>query len=143
MAQKKHGELGLAAFFVVLGVMLVISAGNFPERAQTSTAVYVRFVGLGMAILAGADFLLTLRKEGAVIELFANKVYFFGLVGLMIAYMVLLMLDVGFLVSTLPFLIGASILLGYRKWRTMAITFVTTLLATYFIFFRLLEVPMP
>ena len=143
MARKKPGELGFAAFFVALGVMLFISAGNFPERAQTSTAVYVRFVGIGMAVLSGIDFILTLRKQDVEIELFANKAYFFGLVGLMVVYMVLLMLDVGFMISTLPFLAAASLLLGYRNWKTMAITFVTTLLGTYFIFFRLLDVPMP
>jgi hypothetical protein len=143
MARKKPGELGLAAFFVILGVVLYVSTNNFPERAQTSTAVYVRFVGAGMAVLSAIDFVLTMRKQDVEIQFFANRVYFFGLVGLMIAYMVLLMLDVGFLVATLPFLLASGVLLGYRNWKTMGITFVTTLAATYFIFFRLLDVPMP
>ena len=143
MVNKKPGELALAAFFVFLGIALYISSLSFPERAQTSTAVYVRFVGAGMAILSAVDFILTLRKESGKIELFANKLYFFGLVGLMIAYMVLLMLDVGFMIATVPFLAAASLLLGYRNWKVMGMSFVTILVATYFIFFRLLQVPMP
>jgi len=143
MVNKKPGELALAAFFVFLGITLFISAAGFPERAQTSTAVYVRFVGLGMALLAAIDIVITLRKESGKIELFNNRTYFFGLVGLMVAYMVLLMLNVGFLISTIPFLAATSLLLGYRNWKIMALSFVGILLSTYFVFFRLLQVPMP
>jgi Tripartite tricarboxylate transporter TctB family len=143
MVAKKPGELALAAFFVFLGITLFISSLSFPERAQTSTAVYVRFVGAGMAVLAALDFFLTLRKEGGTVELFTSKVYFFGLVGLMVVYLILLMLDLGFMISTIPFLAAASLLLGYRNWKVMGVSFVTILVLTYLIFFRLLQVPMP
>lgn len=143
MVQKKPGELALAAFFVFLGIVLYISAASFPERAQTSTALYVRFVGLGMAVLSAIDFVIFLNKKSSKIELFTNKNYFFGLVGLMLAYMILLMLNVGFMIATIPFLVATSLLLGYRNWKIMAISFVGILLSTYVVFFRLLQVPMP
>ena len=143
MVHKKPGELALAAFFVFLGIVIYTSAASFPERAQTSTALYVRFVGMGMAVLAAIDFVISLRKSSVRIELFTNKTYFFGLVGLMTVYMVLLLLNVGFMISTIPFLVATSLLLGYRKWKVMAVSFVTILLSTYVVFFRLLQVPMP
>jgi len=143
MVSKKPGELALAAFFVFLGIVLFVSAAGFPERAQTSTAVYVRFIGVAMTILAAVDFVISLRKESAKVELFSNKKFFFGLVGLMLAYMILLMLNVGFMIATIPFLAATSLLLGYRNWKIMGISFVGILLATYFVFFRLLQVPMP
>ena len=143
MVQKKPGELALAAFFVFLGIILFINSFSFPERAQTSTAVYVRFVGLGMALLAAVDFVKSMKKKSGRIELFTNKKYFFGLVLLMLAYMILLMLNVGFMISTIPFLAATSLLLGYRNWKIMTISFVGILLSTYLIFFKLLQVPMP
>lgn len=143
MVYKKPGELALDVFFVMLGIVLFMSAASFPERAQTSTAIYVRFVGFGMAALAGSDFIITLRKSSGRIELFTSKTYFFGLVGSMTVYMILLLLDVGFMISTIPFLAATSLLLGYRKWKVMALSFVIILLSTYFVFFRMLQVPMP
>ncbi|OQY32552.1 MAG: hypothetical protein B6241_10755 [Spirochaetaceae bacterium 4572_59] len=143
MVNKKPGELALAAFFVFLGIVLYISAAGFPERAQTSTAVYVRFVGAGMALLSVADFFMTLRKESGKVELFTNKTYFFGLVGLMLIYMILLMLDVGFMIATIPFLTATALLLGNRNWKIMATSYVSILVSTYLVFFRLLQVPMP
>jgi hypothetical protein len=143
MVNKKPGELALAAFFVFLGIFLFISTASFPQRAQTSTAVYVRFIGVGMAVLSAIDFVISLKKESKRIELFTNKTYFFGLVGLMLVYMILLMLNVGFMIATLPFLAATSLLLGYRNWKIMAISFVAILLSTYLVFFRLLQVPMP
>ena len=111
MVHKKPGELALAAFFVFLGIVIYTSAASFPERAQTSTALYVRFVGMGMAVLAAVDFVISLRRSSVRIELFTNKTYFFGLVGLMTVYMVLLLLNVGFMISTIPFLVATSLLL--------------------------------
>lgn len=143
MVNKKPGELALAAFFVFLGIVLFASTSKFPERAQTSTAVYVRFVGFGMAILAAIDFILSLKKESGKVELFTNKIYFFGLVGLMSAYMILLMFNVGFMIATIPFLAATALLLGYRNWKIMSISFVGILLSTYLVFFKLLQVPMP
>jgi tripartite tricarboxylate transporter TctB family protein len=143
MVSKKPGELALAAFFVFLGIVLYVSTAEFPERAQTSTAVYVRFVGLGMAILSAVDFVMTLKKKSGKVELFNNKKYFFGLVGMMLAYMMLLMLNVGFMIATIPFLAATSLLLGYRNWKIMAISFVGILLSTYLVFFKMLQVPMP
>lgn len=146
MVSKKPGELILAVFFVFLGVVLYVSTKNFPERAQTSTAVYVRFIGAGMALLSAIDFVLVLRKkskDSGSIEIFTNKTYFFGIVGLMILYMVLLMLNVGFMVATVPFLIATSLLLGYRNWKNMVVSFVVLLFATYFVFFKMLQVPIP
>lgn len=143
MVNKKPGELALAAFFVFLGIFLYASTASFPARAQTSTAMYVRFIGAGMAVLSAMDFVISLRKESKKIELFTNKSFFFGLVGLMLAYMILLMLNVGFMIATLPFLAATSLLLGYRNWKIMAVSFVTILLSTYLVFFRLLQVPMP
>lgn len=143
MVNKKPGELALAAFFVFLGIALYISAAGFPERAQTSTAVYVRFVGAGMAVLSVVDFIMTLRKESGKVELFTNRTYFIGLIGLMLAYMILLMLNVGFLIATIPFLAATALLLGYRNWKIMAISFVSILVSTYLVFFKMLQVPMP
>ena len=143
MVNKKPGEIALAAFFVFLGIFLYASTASFPARAQTSTAMYVRFIGAGMAVLSAMDFVISLRKESKKIELFTNKTFFFGLVGLMLAYMILLMLNVGFMIATLPFLAATSLLLGYRNWKIMAVSFVTILLSTYLVFFRLLQVPMP
>ncbi len=143
MVNKKPGELSLAAIFVFLGIMLYISTADFPERAQTSTAVYVRFVGAGMALLSAVDFIMTLKKKSGEVRLFRNPAYFFGLIGLMLAYMILLMLNVGFLVATVPFLVAAALLLKYRNWKIMIASFVGILLSTYLVFFKMLQVPMP
>lgn len=143
MVNKKPGELTLAAIFVFLGIILYISAASFPERSQTSTAVYVRFVGAGMALLSAADFIISLRKKSGRIKLFRNPVYFFGLIGLMLAYMILLMLNVGFMIATVPFLVATALLLKYRNWKIMIVSFVGILLSTYLVFFKMLQVPMP
>ena len=89
------------------------------------------------------DIFITLRKESGKVELFTNKTYFFGLIGLMLAYMILLMLNVGFMIATVPFLAATALLLGYRNWKIMALSFGGILISTYLVFFRMLQVPMP
>ncbi len=77
------------------------------------------------------------RKEDSV-----NKLQAVGLAGLMFAYIIVIQY-LGYYISTFLFLTGGSYLLDYRKTWLILLNSVGFTVLSYFIFYKILQVPLP
>jgi len=146
---KRLAELLLLVGFLVLAVLLYRSTAAWSPLVQGSTAMYARFLAVGLGVLCLYELTVFIRNRSADDEegrgklaLAANPWRFWGLVGLLVIYAGTFD-RLGFYLSSGIFLPLAMLLLGARKPLTIILTTAGVLLFVYLVFVRLLEVPLP
>lgn len=147
---KRLAELLLLIGFMVLAVLLYRSTAAWPAMVQGSTAMYVRFLGLGLGLLCLYELFVFIRNrqrenrknDPEKMELAASPLRFWGLLGLLALYAATFD-KMGFYLSSALFLPLTMLLLGARKPLTILLTTAGVLLFVYLVFARLLEVPLP
>ncbi len=148
---RRMAELVLLGGFLILAVLLYRSTAGYPPSVQGSTAMYVRFLGVALALLCGLEIVFALRKrerrepregESDKMAVAARPLRFWGLFVLLLAYSALLS-TLGFYLASALFLPLAMLLLGQRKPVTILLTTGGVLLFVYLVFVRLLEVSLP
>ena len=150
---KRLTELLLLVGFLVLAVLLYRSTAAWPAMVQGSTAMYVRFLGVGLGLLCFYELGVFIRTrhnknetegpEGREkLAIAASPLRFWGLLGLLAVYAATFD-RLGFYLSSAIFLPLAMLLLGARKPLTIILTTAGILLFVYLVFARLLEVPLP
>ncbi|PID43435.1 MAG: hypothetical protein CSB48_05045 [Proteobacteria bacterium] len=143
---KRLAELLLLIGFLVLAVLLYQSTASYPPSVQGSTAMYVRFLGVALAVLCAFELLLWIQQRGKVQEekltMTGAPVRFWGLLILLSACSAL-MSTFGFYLTSAVYLPLGMLLLGERKPLRIVLTSVATMLFIYLVFEEILEVPLP
>ncbi|MFV0475771.1 MAG: tripartite tricarboxylate transporter TctB family protein [Pikeienuella sp.] len=143
MRKATFDRLVLAGF-VVLAVLLYVSAADFSGIAQKTSAKYVRFLAISFGGLSLVQLALSLKRaadeEG--LKLFERADRFFGLLGALILFAIAFE-PLGFFIPAAVFIPAVAFLLGYRNRAAIALTTAGLLGFIYLIFIKLLAVNLP
>ncbi len=138
---------------VVIGLLLIFLSGylywltlDFPQGELSKTAgpaAMPRLWLYGLVLFSAILIVNTIRDKAASnIDNGRNRIQSMSLIGLMIAYL-LIVGYLGYYISTTIFLISGAYLLGYRKHWIIAVSGLGFTLLSYLIFYKLLQVPLP
>ena len=150
MNRRIVGPLLLVGF-LTLAVLFYRNTASYPVFVQGSTASYVRFLALSLGILSVADLLLSLKRQrggggnadgGEEPAGGMNFKRFWALLILLVLYSWALG-PFGFFLASVVFLPVAMFAMGSRRVVSIAGTSAGILVFTYFVFDKLLEVPLP
>lgn len=132
------------AGFIVLAVLLYISAADYPGIAQKTSAKYVRFLALSFGILSAVQLLLSLRRHAPdeALDLFGRAGRFFGLLAGLVLFAVVFR-PLGFFIPAAVFIPAVALLLGYRNLLIIAASTVGVLAGVWLIFVQVLSVNLP
>jgi hypothetical protein len=138
------GRIILPLFFVEFTAVFGILALNFPKATGDEVgASIVPFLWL-IGIFSLALFLLIRGLSGQEEEDpewgRVGKVFIF--LGMTVVYLLIMQL-IGYSLATLLYLICGMLFLSYRNWKVMITISGGWVLFSYFIFYRLLYVPLP
>jgi putative tricarboxylic transport membrane protein len=138
------GRIIIPLFFIEFTVVFGILALNFPKaRGDEVGASIVPFLWL-ICIFGLALYLLirgiTRQEEKDPEWGRVGKVFIF--LGMTVAYLFIMQL-IGYSLATLLYLICGMLFLSYRNWKVMITISGGWVLFSYFIFYRLLYVPLP
>ncbi len=140
---KKIFDYIILVFCVVLAVLLHRSTASYPEICQNSTASYVRFLALCLAILSMVQIGINYKKnDNSSVEIYKDKKRFFTLVILLVVY-ALLISYFGFMLSTALFLPLTMVLMGHRRKITIILSSAGLILFIQVLFVSVLQVPLP
>ena len=138
---------------VVIGLLLIFLSGylywltlDFPQGELSKTAgpaAMPRLWIYGLLLFSAILIVNTIRDKAASnLDNGRNLIQSVSLIGLMIAYL-LIVGYLGYYISTTIFLISGAYLLGYRKHWIIAVSGLGFTLLSYLIFYKLLQVPLP
>lgn len=140
---EERNNCFVSAALVVLSVVGIC----YTKTISTNAAKYPMFVlwlivilGLGLFL---KSFIAIRRQEGGLKQEEKQPVLTkreWGVIGIAIAYAVLLSL-VGFIIASLLVFVGLAIYIGYRKWVVLGIVSVCSVAMIYYVFFEYLNLP--
>lgn len=154
------GEIIIGLALITLGIVIYLQGGNLPSlnEAVFNAGSFPRLIA-GLLIFLSLILILSkiieLRKRKPAEDSVSNKermAAFYGEYRLVILTMVVffayifVLQFIGFVVSTILFIIGAAILIGYRKRKevvTISLVAVILTLTIYFFFENVLYVRFP
>lgn len=143
---KRIAELLILSGYLILAVLLYRSTASYPTSVQGSTALYVRFLGMALAVFCSLELFLWFKNRKQVetekLTIAAVPARFWGLFVLLLIYSTALSY-LGFYISSALFLPLAMLMLGAKKPLSLSLTSVGVLLFVYLVFEKLLEVPLP
>lgn len=143
---KRLAELLILSGYLILAVLLYRSTASYPTSVQGSTALYVRFLGMALAVFCSLELFLWFKNrkqaETEKLTIAAVPARFWGLFVLLLIYSTALSY-LGFYISSALFLPLAMLMLGAKKPLSLSLTSVGVLLFVYLVFEKLLEVPLP
>lgn len=143
---KRLAELLILIGYLILAVLLYRSTAGYPQSVQGSTAMYVRFLGVALAVLCSFELFLWVQQRSQAkkenLNITVAPIRFWGLLILLIVYSALLS-TFGFYLTSAVYLPLGMVLLGERKPLRITLTSTGTLLFVYLVFAKLLEVPLP
>lgn len=143
---KRIAELLILSGYLILAVLLYRSTASYPTSVQGSTALYVRFLGMALAVFCSLELFLWFKNRKQVetekLTIAAVPARFWGLFILLLIYSTALSY-LGFYISSALFLPLAMLMLGAKKPLSLSLTSVGVLLFVYLVFEKLLEVPLP
>lgn len=148
----KKRDLISSLFFCIIGVIFFIGSFNYSiwERYGPGPGLFPLILGIIFSILSFSLFLTSLfrkeRKEDELIEseplnLFAINRTIIYLCTILCFYF--LFDRLGFLLTILIFMLGTLILFGEKSIKFSFLISILTSLGIYFLFVRLLGVPLP
>jgi len=145
-SEKKSytGRIIIPLFFIEFSVVFGILALNFPKASGDEVGASV-VPYLWLICISGLALFLLIRgitgheekdpEWGRV-----GKVFIF--LGMTVAYLLIMQL-IGYSLATLLYLVFGMLFLSYRNWTVMITLSGGWVLFSYFIFYRLLYVPLP
>ncbi|MDN5354330.1 MAG: putative tricarboxylic transport rane protein [Candidatus Cloacimonadota bacterium] len=140
--QGNIGSLLIPIFFIILSLIFFLLSFTFPSKEEVSSAVVPRLWIFLLIPLNIIVLIKNVKKEQVVKESSVSSKMVFKFMFLLILYL-LGIYYLGYFISTFFFLPAGILMLGYRKyWSTLFIS-LGWLLFSYFIFYKLLFVPLP
>lgn len=141
---KKYIDRAVLLFFIIVAVFLYLSTADYSGIAKTTSAHYVKFLAVFIGVLSVIQLLLSLIKDKSYtrLQIAEHLPRFFGLlISLIIFGFVFEYL--GFFVSAGIFIPVVALILGYRRYVTLAMTTIAVLAFVYLVFVKLLSVNLP
>ena len=151
MASKRWGELGISAGMALLAVAFY-SLATFRQDINPidpGPAVYPRVVSVLLFLFSAVQILLSWRRrdplgEGAAARQGGGQAYKYSLGTLALSILYVGFFDkANYLVTTTTFLLALMFLGGVRKWLVLLGVALCYGLATYYVFGKILMVPLP
>jgi hypothetical protein len=141
----------VGAILLALSASLFAATFSFPKlTVALSPTVFPRFVTVGLFILSALLLIQGLSRRlgqrGGTAPAGAPKRAFvlrFLLLGAGALLYVLLLEPAGYLLATPPFLVGAMLLFGERKWHRLLSVSVLSTVVLYGLFRMVFRVPLP
>ncbi|MBC8384835.1 MAG: tripartite tricarboxylate transporter TctB family protein, partial [Candidatus Cloacimonetes bacterium] len=136
------GKIMIPVFFLLLSIILFIISFSFPSNERVGPSVIPRlwiFILIPLNIYVLID---VLRQKKEIEHHNENKNVVFRFIGLLILYLIGI-LYLGYFISSSIFLIVGIYMLGYRRILPMLLISAGWLLFSYFVFYKLLYVPLP
>ncbi|MDY6916279.1 MAG: tripartite tricarboxylate transporter substrate-binding protein, partial [Candidatus Cloacimonadota bacterium] len=140
--RKMAGEILIPILFILISLLFLLLSFTFPSLEEVSSAVVPRlwiFILIPLNIIV---LIKSLRKKEEIKYSSSNVKMVYNFICLLILYL-LAMHYIGYFISTFLFVTTAILLLGYRKYIVLLMISVGWLLFSYFVFYRLLYVPLP
>ncbi|MBR1919219.1 MAG: tripartite tricarboxylate transporter TctB family protein [Spirochaetales bacterium] len=142
--QEYKIDIGVGAVAIVIGVAAFVLSLEMPGRASLfPKLVSALFCILGLSLILTSYARIRSGSESTkpllTLELFKGPVMVFAI---LIAYVVV-MVNVGFYVTTPFMLILYMRLLGIRSWRTVLLVTVIVMLFIFGLFSFALDIPLP
>jgi len=140
--KRKYNGLMIPVFFILLSILFYVISFSFPSNEKVGPSVVPR---LWIFILIPLNiYLITtiLKQKGNIEEISNNKLMVFKFVGLLILYLISIFY-LGYFISSFVFLFFGIYMLGYRNYLTMLLLSTGWLLFSYFVFYKLIFVPLP
>jgi putative tricarboxylic transport membrane protein len=141
--RERAGNIVSAALLLVLAVTVFVLTLGFPPPGQPNdpgTAAFPRMVAVALGVLAVVQLLRPDRREPLPRGSAALRVA--GILGLLLAY-ALILEALGFVLSTILFLLGALLLAGTRRPLYLIAVPVGASVVLFYVFYELLEVSLP
>ncbi|RLC52696.1 MAG: hypothetical protein DRZ79_00765 [Candidatus Cloacimonadota bacterium] len=136
------GGITIPLSFIFLIIIFYLVSLNFPEGTKVGPAVVPR---LWMFVLIPLNLYLlvqALRKKTDKDSEKGNTKIVFTFIALLVFYLVALVF-IGYFISTFIFIFVSMLILGYRKYVSMVIISAIWIIFSYFVFYKLLQVPLP
>ncbi|MCF6172942.1 MAG: tripartite tricarboxylate transporter TctB family protein [Campylobacteraceae bacterium] len=140
---KKHIDIILSLFFIILAVLLYRSTATFPKSALFTTAVYIKFLAYLLAITAFVQLIKSFMADAADKVIFAKDPKKFFILMLSLIVYVWIMRHLGFIISTLIFLPVTMRYMGYEKFRKSIIISAGITLFVYVLFVQIFDIQLP
>lgn len=134
----RHAELAFPAAIAAGSAALYPTLGGLPWESRGFPAALL----IGIAALALAILIRDARRRGPDERFFVHPGRFAGALALMAAYLAALPL-VGFFTASGALALLMPPLLGYRRWRVLALTVAVFLAAVWLVFVVIFQRPLP
>jgi hypothetical protein len=129
-------------FFLIVSAVFYLQSLIFPVNSVIGAAAIPR---LWITVLVPLNLLLLMRtiRRQEEIEGSGSKINLvLAFIGFLVVYLIV-MLYIGYFISTFVFVVGSAIYLGYDKLKISLMVAAGWVLFSYIIFYKILFVPLP
>jgi len=136
------GRIMVIGFFLLISIVFYLQSFLFPVSSEVGPAVVPRLWIFALVPLSLLLLVKTLRNKEGVEQAGPRIDIVLTFIGFLVVYL-LAMNYIGYFLSTFLFMIAGMIYLGYKNKKVMLITAATWIVFSYFIFYKILFVPLP
>jgi len=141
-ASQILGRVMVIGFFLIVSAVFYLQSLIFPVNSVIGAAAIPR---LWITVLVPLNLLLLMRtiRRQEEIEGSGSKINLvLAFIGFLVVYLIV-MLYIGYFISTFVFVVGSAIYLGYDKLKISLMVAAGWVLFSYIIFYKILFVPLP
>lgn len=136
------GRMMVIGFFLIVSIIFYLQTFIFPVSSEVGPAVVPRLWIFTLVPLCILLLINTLRNKVGIEQTGRKVDIVLTFIGFLVIYL-LAMNYIGYFISTFIFLITGMIYLGYKNKKVMFTTAAIWIMFSYFIFFKILFVPLP
>ncbi|MDP7025722.1 MAG: tripartite tricarboxylate transporter substrate-binding protein [Candidatus Marinimicrobia bacterium] len=136
------GRIMVIEFFLIMSIIFYLQSFIFPVSSEVGPAVVPRLWIFTLVPLCILLLINTLRNKEGIEKAGTRIDIVLTFIGFLVIYL-LMMHYIGYFLSTFIFLITGMIYLGYKNKKVMITTATIWIMFSYFIFFKILFVPLP
>jgi hypothetical protein len=136
------GGIMIPLSFLFLIIIFYLVSLNFPPGTKVGPSVVPRLWMFALIPLNLYLLIQSLRQKTDKDFVKGRTEIVFTFIGLLILYLAALVI-IGYFISTFIFIFVSMLILGYRKYVSMVIISAIWIIFSYFVFYKLLQVPLP
>ena len=136
------GRIMVIGFFLILSVVFFLQTFIFPENSEVGPAVVPRLWIFTLVPLCVLLLINTFRNKEGIEKTEQKLDTVLMFIGFLVTYL-LMMYYIGYFLSTFIFIITGIFYLGYKNIKIMIATALIWIMFSYFIFFKILYIPLP